>query len=69
MINVLGDALAAGIMAHLCKKDFDKAAAVAANSSAGSSVSKERVRFVSCNIMTSLDSCVDLNLKKKVKPQ
>lgn len=24
MINVLGDALAAGIMAHLCKKDFDK---------------------------------------------
>lgn len=25
MINVLGDALAAGIMAHLCKKDFDKA--------------------------------------------
>uniref|UniRef100_A0A3B5KX73 Amino acid transporter n=1 Tax=Xiphophorus couchianus TaxID=32473 RepID=A0A3B5KX73_9TELE len=29
MINVLGDALAAGIMAHLCKKDFDKAAAVA----------------------------------------
>ncbi|PWA29515.1 hypothetical protein CCH79_00008038 [Gambusia affinis] len=42
MINVLGDALAAGIMAHLCKKDFDKAASVAANSSAGSSVSKER---------------------------
>ncbi|XP_015825161.1 excitatory amino acid transporter 5 isoform X2 [Nothobranchius furzeri] len=30
MINVLGDALAAGIMAHLCKKDFDKAAAAAA---------------------------------------
>lgn len=26
MINVLGDALAAGIMAHLCKKDFEKAA-------------------------------------------
>lgn len=25
MINVLGDALAAGIMAHLCKKDFEKA--------------------------------------------
>lgn len=24
MINVLGDALAAGIMAHLCKEDFDK---------------------------------------------
>ncbi|KAM6912127.1 solute carrier family 1 member 8b [Xenentodon cancila] len=24
MINVLGDALAAGIMAHLCKKDFEK---------------------------------------------
>ncbi|KAF3701014.1 Excitatory amino acid transporter 5 Retinal glutamate transporter Solute carrier family 1 member 7 [Channa argus] len=30
MINVLGDALAAGIMAHICKKDFDKAAAAAA---------------------------------------
>lgn len=29
MINVLGDALAAGIMAHICKKDFDKAAAAA----------------------------------------
>uniref|UniRef100_A0A665V864 Amino acid transporter n=1 Tax=Echeneis naucrates TaxID=173247 RepID=A0A665V864_ECHNA len=27
MINVLGDALAAGIMAHICKKDFEKAAA------------------------------------------
>ena len=27
MINVLGDALAAGIMAHLCKKDFEQAAA------------------------------------------
>ncbi|XP_074547487.1 solute carrier family 1 member 8b [Halichoeres trimaculatus] len=26
MINVLGDALAAGIMAHLCRKDFEKAA-------------------------------------------
>lgn len=24
MINVLGDALAAGIMAHLCRKDFPK---------------------------------------------
>lgn len=22
MINVLGDALAAGIMAHICRKDF-----------------------------------------------
>ncbi|XP_056446825.1 solute carrier family 1 member 8b isoform X2 [Gadus chalcogrammus] len=30
MINVLGDALAAGIMAHLCKKDFEKAAVAAA---------------------------------------
>lgn len=30
MINVLGDALAAGIMAHICKKDFEKAAASAA---------------------------------------
>nr|XP_057946900.1 excitatory amino acid transporter 5-like isoform X2 [Doryrhamphus excisus] len=27
MINVLGDALAAGIMAHVCKKDFERAAA------------------------------------------
>ena len=26
MINVLGDALAAGIMAQLCRKDFEKAA-------------------------------------------
>uniref|UniRef100_A0A3Q4BB38 Amino acid transporter n=1 Tax=Mola mola TaxID=94237 RepID=A0A3Q4BB38_MOLML len=26
MINVLGDAFAAGIMAHICKKDFEKAA-------------------------------------------
>uniref|UniRef100_A0A3Q2Z127 Amino acid transporter n=1 Tax=Hippocampus comes TaxID=109280 RepID=A0A3Q2Z127_HIPCM len=26
MINVLGDALAAGIMAHVCRKDFEKAA-------------------------------------------
>lgn len=30
MINVLGDALAAGIMAHVCKKDFERAAAAAA---------------------------------------
>lgn len=29
MINVLGDALAAGIMAHLCRKDFEKAAPTA----------------------------------------
>uniref|UniRef100_H2MAN5 Amino acid transporter n=1 Tax=Oryzias latipes TaxID=8090 RepID=H2MAN5_ORYLA len=28
MINVLGDALAAGIMAHLCKKDFEKSVAL-----------------------------------------
>lgn len=27
MINVLGDALAAGIMAHVCRKDFETAAA------------------------------------------
>lgn len=33
MINVLGDALAAGIMAHLCKKDFEKAARTTATSS------------------------------------
>jgi len=32
MINVLGDALAAGIMAHLCRKDFEKEAAQAAAS-------------------------------------
>lgn len=37
MINVLGDALAAGIMAHLCKKDFEKAAAAAATTSAAAS--------------------------------
>lgn len=36
MINVLGDALAAGIMAHICKKDFDKAAAATAAASAAS---------------------------------
>ncbi|CAL8274474.1 unnamed protein product [Merluccius merluccius] len=30
MINVLGDALAAGIMAHLCRSDFEKAAVAAA---------------------------------------
>lgn len=30
MINVLGDAFAAGIMAHLCKKDFERAANAAA---------------------------------------
>uniref|UniRef100_A0A8C7YHF6 Amino acid transporter n=1 Tax=Oryzias sinensis TaxID=183150 RepID=A0A8C7YHF6_9TELE len=41
MINVLGDALAAGIMAHLCKKDFEKAAAAKAASPVASS---ERVR-------------------------
>uniref|UniRef100_A0A3Q2PM66 Amino acid transporter n=1 Tax=Fundulus heteroclitus TaxID=8078 RepID=A0A3Q2PM66_FUNHE len=40
MINVLGDALAAGIMAHLCKKDFEKAAA--ATSAAPSPVNNER---------------------------
>uniref|UniRef100_A0A8C7YLA4 Amino acid transporter n=1 Tax=Oryzias sinensis TaxID=183150 RepID=A0A8C7YLA4_9TELE len=37
MINVLGDALAAGIMAHLCKKDFEKAAAAKAASPVASS--------------------------------
>ncbi|KAI4803842.1 hypothetical protein KUCAC02_025490 [Chaenocephalus aceratus] len=30
MINVLGDALAAGIMCHLCKKDFERAASIVA---------------------------------------
>ncbi|KAM7403376.1 hypothetical protein PAMA_004025 [Pampus argenteus] len=37
MINVLGDALAAGIMAHVCKKDFEKAAATAANTATAAS--------------------------------
>lgn len=44
MINVLGDALAAGIMAHICKKDFDKAAAATAATAAANN---GRVRFVS----------------------
>lgn len=52
MINVLGDALAAGIMAHLCKKDFEKAAAATGtSSSAASSASKERVRKISLSII------------------
>lgn len=38
MINVLGDALAAGIMAHLCKKDFQKDVPSTGNS--------ERVRYI-----------------------
>ncbi|KAF6726267.1 Excitatory amino acid transporter 5 [Oryzias melastigma] len=43
MINVLGDALAAGIMAHLCKKDFEKAAAAKAASSVVSSERRDTV--------------------------
>lgn len=46
MINVLGDALAAGIMAHICKKDFDKSATAASAAVAN----KERVRTVSVSI-------------------
>lgn len=43
MINVLGDAFAAGIMAHLCKKDFEKAASsTAANTPAPAN--SQRVR-------------------------
>lgn len=36
MINVLGDAFAAGIMAHLCKKDFERAPTPAASTAAAS---------------------------------
>lgn len=49
MINVLGDALAAGIMAHICKKDFDKSATTASAAVAN----KERVRTVSVSIYQS----------------
>jgi len=38
MINVLGDALAAGIMAHVCKKDFQK--------NVPSTNPSERVRYI-----------------------
>uniref|UniRef100_A0A9J8DMI0 Amino acid transporter n=1 Tax=Cyprinus carpio carpio TaxID=630221 RepID=A0A9J8DMI0_CYPCA len=38
MINVLGDALAAGIMAHVCRKDFQKDSQSSSNS--------ERVRYI-----------------------
>lgn len=46
MINVLGDALAAGIMAHLCKKDFEKAAteASATTTAANNGGGPNRVR-------------------------
>ncbi|KAJ3612831.1 hypothetical protein NHX12_019089 [Muraenolepis orangiensis] len=43
MINVLGDALAAGIMAHLCKKDFEKAA-VAATAAATANITTTPTR-------------------------
>ncbi|KAF7659880.1 hypothetical protein LDENG_00291760 [Lucifuga dentata] len=36
MINVLGDGFAAGIMAHLCRKDFEKAGGTSANATAAS---------------------------------
>lgn len=45
MINVLGDALAAGIMAHLCKKDFDKTSHGAV-ANAPPAASDQRVRIV-----------------------
>lgn len=46
MINVLGDALAAGIMAHLCKKDFEKAATTGTETPTPSSngATSQRVR-------------------------
>lgn len=46
MINVLGDALAAGIMAHLCKKDFEKAATTGTETPTPSSIgaTNQRVR-------------------------
>ena len=45
MINVLGDALAAGIMAHMCKKDFEKAAVAAtAAATANTTAGPNRVR-------------------------
>lgn len=47
MINVLGDALAAGIMAHICKKDFERAAAAAVATAAASN-GGGRVRRMIC---------------------
>lgn len=45
MINVLGDAFAAGIMAHVCKKDFEKAAnSTAANTT--TAANNQRVRRI-----------------------
>lgn len=45
MINVLGDAFAAGIMAHVCKKDFEKAAnSTAANTT--TAANSQRVRRI-----------------------
>lgn len=52
MINVLGDALAAGIMAHICKKDFDKSATTA-SAAVPAVANKERVRTVSVSIYQS----------------
>ncbi|KAK1893726.1 Excitatory amino acid transporter 5 [Dissostichus eleginoides] len=50
MINVLGDALAAGIMCHLCKKDFERAATTVAvpdptpnPSNGGSSIRRDTI--------------------------
>lgn len=50
MINVLGDALAAGIMAHICKKDFERAAAAAAAVATAAAVNNGggRVRRMIC---------------------
>uniref|UniRef100_A0A3B4G4J9 Amino acid transporter n=1 Tax=Pundamilia nyererei TaxID=303518 RepID=A0A3B4G4J9_9CICH len=58
MINVLGDALAAGIMAHICKKDFDKSATAASAAVAN----KERVRTVSVSIYQKTYTKVDIVL-------
>lgn len=49
MINVLGDALAAGIMAHLCKKDFEKsttATSATATTTANNGGGPQRVRRI-----------------------
>lgn len=44
MINVLGDALAAGIMAHVCRKDFEKAAASSTTPTPPTNYGSQRVR-------------------------
>ncbi|XP_034015669.1 solute carrier family 1 member 8b [Thalassophryne amazonica] len=47
MINVLGDALAAGIMAHICRKDFQGGAAIAAAAINYGSIFKGRDTIIS----------------------